>query len=194
MLFVITFSYILLKWIALDEANTRTAVLTQELTKLQKVISKSKKASEVSLLVKVRHRVVVWCRTLNTSNINYQIYWNKSFQWYVCLISCSIYNKLHEGKWNPSKKITISRRGFPITKPITVRRTFKGKGNIKIFLWWIIKLIYFEQKWRPLNAHISCPTCLSNELAPLASGTDPLMIGFATNCTWQVESKIPFWL
>ena len=69
MLFVITFSYILLKWIALDEANTRTAVLTQELTKLQKVISKSKKASEVSLLVKVRHRVVVWCRTLNTSNI-----------------------------------------------------------------------------------------------------------------------------
>jgi hypothetical protein len=43
---------------ALDEANTRTAVLTQELTKLQKVISKSKKASEVSLLVKVRHIVL----------------------------------------------------------------------------------------------------------------------------------------
>ena len=50
---------------------------------------------------------------------------------YICLISCSIYNKSHEGKWNPSKKITISRRGFPITKPIIVGRTFKGKDTIK---------------------------------------------------------------
>ena len=38
---------------ALDEANTRTNVLTQELTKSQKIIAKSKKASEVSLLIKV---------------------------------------------------------------------------------------------------------------------------------------------
>ena len=39
---------------ALDEANTRTSVLTQELTKSQKIIGKSKKASEVALLIKVR--------------------------------------------------------------------------------------------------------------------------------------------
>lgn len=37
---------------ALDEANTRTSVLTQELTKSQKIIGKSKKASEVALLIK----------------------------------------------------------------------------------------------------------------------------------------------
>ena len=57
-----------------------------------------------------------------------------------------------------------------------------------------IKLIYIEQKWRPLNAHTSCSTRLSNELTPRASGTDPFMIGFGTNCTSQVESRITFLL
>ena len=44
---------------ALDEANTRTSVLTQELTKSQKIIGKSKKASEVALLIKVRSVLIL---------------------------------------------------------------------------------------------------------------------------------------